>query len=536
MHINGEYNQTDFFSVSYRIAPQDGRSIEQTAQGIAEEQTVEIPHEYIPQSHFDHGLVGNVVETTTLDDGTWKAVIRYRNDVAGISLPQFINVLFGNISIQKGIAVTGLDLPKAFLSHFTGPRFGIKGIRKQLGIYARPLLSTALKPLGSSARGLARIAGDCARGGIDLIKDDHGIADQHFHPFEERISRVAEAIATANAHTGSRTLYFPNICAPVDDIERQVECAVRNGIRGVLLSPMLVGFDTARYLSEKYQVMIMAHPAFSGSLYTSSHQGINPEIILGTIFRIAGADISVFPSWGGRFPFSRPECMAIADALTGELGSLKAAFPAPAGGIKPERFDAIAQTYSHDAIWLVGGALLGHAEDLTTTTERFLEKMRTYFKEERRTPATGFASSCEIGGVAQEQHQLKDVLAFDNYTWKGRNIENYKPDGSAVFGGVHRIELMGKTGINTAFDLRYFEIEPGGFSTLEKHVHEHVIIGVRGSGTLLKKGGRYTINPHDIAYVGPLEPHQLCNVTSEPFGFYCIVDHKRDRPQSLDVP
>jgi ribulose-bisphosphate carboxylase large chain len=535
MHTNTDNNETDFFSVSYSIIPQNGRSVEQTAQDIAEEQTVEIPHEHIPQSHFDQGIVGNVIEANTLDDGTWRAVIRYRNDVAGISLPQFLNVLFGNISIQKGIAITGLNLSETFLSHFAGPRSGIDGIRKQLGMYGRPLLCTALKPMGSSGCELAQIAGACARGGIDLIKDDHGIADQHFHPFEERIGRVAEAIAAANAHTGGQTLYFPNICASVDDIERQVEFAVKNGIRGVLLSPMLVGFDTARYLAGKYQVSIMAHPAFSGSLYTSSHQGISPEVILGTIFRIAGADISVFPSWGGRFPFTRNECAAISEALTGDLGSLKSAFPAPAGGIQPGRFDAIAQTYGKDAVWLVGGALLGHSDDLQTTTEHFLDTLRTYFDEEHHTPDAGFVSSCEIGGADQQKHLLKDVLAFDNYTWKGRNIEHYKPEGSAVFGGVHRIELAGKTGTNTAFDLRYFEIEPGGFSTLEKHVHEHVIIGVRGSGTLVKKNGRHTINPHDIAYVGPLEPHQLCNVTSEPFGFYCIVDHRRDRPQSLDV-
>lgn len=523
------------FSVTYRITPQKNRSIDAIAREIAEEQTVEIPHDSIPQSHFDSGIVGKVIETTDNKNGSCSATIQYRNDVAGISVPQFLNVLFGNISIKKGITVTGLDLPKDFLSRFSGPKFGIEGIRKIVGVFERPLLCTALKPMGSSSKDLAEIAGACALGGIDLIKDDHGIADQHFHPFEERLSRVAEAVADANARTGTTTLYFPNLCAPVEDIERQVECVVKNGIRGVLLSPLLIGFDTARYLAKKYGVMVMAHPALSGSYYTSAEQGIRPEVLLGTIFRMSGADISVFPSWGGRFPFTREECISIADALTGELRPLKPAFPAPAGGITPDRFDAIAEAYGKETVWLVGGALLGHSGDLQKTTRRFLDRLNTFFTEERRAPETGFVSSCEIGGATHMRQTLKGVLTFNNYTWKGRSSEKYKPEGSAVFGGVHRIELAGKTGTNTAFDLRYFEIEPGGFSTLEKHVHEHVIIGVRGSGTLVKEGMRLSVNPHDIAYVGPLEPHQLCNVGNEPFGFYCIVDHKRDRPQAMDV-
>ena len=35
--------------------------------------------------------------------------------------------------------------------------------------------------------------------------------------------------------------------------------------------------------------------------------------------------------------------------------------------------------------------------------------------------------------------------------------------------------------------------------------------------------------PLDVAMVGPLETHQLSNRTGAPFGFFCIVDHERDR-------
>ena len=82
--------------------------------------------------------------------------------------------------------------------------------------------------------------------------------------------------------------------------------------------------------------------------------------------------------------------------------------------------------------------------------------------------------------------------------------------------------------------MRYFEIEPGGYSSLEKHVHEHVVIGVRGNGVLVNSTGIHELGVHDIAYVKPLEQHQLRNNGDVPFGFYCIVDRKRDRPIAVD--
>jgi len=127
------------------------------------------------------------------------------------------------------------------------------------------------------------------------------------------------------------------------------------------------------------------------------------------------------------------------------------------------------------------------------------------------------------------------LLPFDEYTWQGRTAELYKVEGSTGFTGITRTELIGKNGTRTAFDLRYFEIEAGGYSTFEKHLHEQVIIGVRGSGFLIKGHTRIPITPHDIGYIGPNVPHQLQNLSAGPFGFYCIVDHDRDEPQEVDV-
>ena len=95
-----------------------------------------------------------------------------------------------------------------------GPRFGRAGIRALLDVADRPLLGTALKPMGLSAADLADLAYQLALGGVDIIKEDHGLTDQPFAPFDERVPRCAEAVALANRQTGYRCLYVPNITAP----------------------------------------------------------------------------------------------------------------------------------------------------------------------------------------------------------------------------------------------------------------------------------------------------------------------------------
>lgn len=118
----------------------------------------------------------------------------------------------------------------------------------------------------------------------------------------------------------------------------------------------------------------------------------------------------------------------------------------------------------------------------------------------------------------------------EDFKWLGRFVEEYKTDQGFDFSSINRQELIGKFGEKTAFDLRYFEIEPGGYSSRERHVHEHVIIGVRGNGILIKGDSSFNISVHDVAYISPLEKHQLRNEEKGPFGFFCIVDHKRDKP------
>ena len=519
------------FTVQYIITINDKRSIEEHASDITLEQTVEVPVDCIPEKHFEDGIIG-IVENIGLSGdipNQYIVSISYRTDITEFSIPQFFNVLFGNISLKNNIRISDITFSKSFFSVYKGPNYGIDGIRKLLGVYGRALACSALKPMGLPIKELSKMASLLAKGGIDLIKDDHGISNQKFHPFKERASRCQEAVEKVSAGRESKTLYFPTVSGRFEEIEEQVQHVLKEGIRGILIAPMLVGPDTVRYIADKYNLIIMAHPALTGTHFHDPTHGIAPSVFLGTLFRMLGADISVFPHAGGRFHFTEKDCLTTSNSLRCTNGSWKSSFPCPAGGINMDRISEINELYGADSVFLIGGSLMQHSTDLSYSTNVFMQKIKSLYKERLCAPEEPFASSCEIPSKP-EQIINHPIMKGEDFKWLGRFVEEYKTDQGFDFSSINRQELIGKFGEKTAFDLRYFEIEPGGYSSRERHVHEHVIIGVRGNGILIKGDSSFNISVHDVAYISPLEKHQLRNEEKGPFGFFCIVDHKRDKP------
>ncbi len=515
-------------------------AVEQVCQNIAYEQTVEVPPVLADADDRVRRWVGRIdsIQAVSGVPETFEARISYDHLLAGGQLPQLLNLLFGNTSLQKNVCLSDVDFPDELLRNFRGPQFGVEGLRRLLGVFGRPLLATALKPVGLSIPELAALAHDFALGGGDLVKDDHNLHDATFAAFQERIAPCHEGVCRANAQTGRNTLYLPNLMVPVEQLERHLKYAMSLGIRGVLVSPFLAGLDVIRSLAERYSMLIMAHPTFAGSYCVEPRQGIETGLLLGKLFRLIGADISIFPNYGGRFSFSQIDCQSVTRHLRSPLGQLRTAWPAPAGGMRFDNLPQMARQYGADAIFLIGGALLSHSDSLKTSTREFLKRIESQFATRLVEPDTGLQSACELprpavnatSGTPVVLTHLSHSPATGN--WEGRPATAYKAGQSLPFRDVVRHELIGQFGEQTDFDLRYFEIAPGGYSSLEKHVHTHAVICVRGQGTLSVDGQIVQLKAMDVAYVPPLHVHQLRNESQETFGFFCIVDHERDRPQA----
>src|SRR5215470_500276 len=70
-----------------------------------------------------------------------------------------------------------------------------------------------------------------------------------------------------------------------------------------------------------------------------------------------------------------------------------------------------------------------------------------------------------------------------NFRWEGVDVLPYREDARALFKGVTRQVLFCDP--EQESELRYFEVAPGGFSTLERHRHTHSVLVLRGSGRCL---------------------------------------------------
>ncbi len=343
--------------VLYQFRLRRGEAVEERALAVAREQTVELDLALVPAA-LRRRVAGRIeaIERTSSRRGS--AWVAYAPELVAGDLPQLVNLLFGNVSMQSGVRIERIEWPESLLASFPGPRHGIAGLRRLTGVAARPLACVALKPLGLPARELAALAGRLARGGIDLIKDDHSLADQPWAPFRERLARCQAAVTRANAETGGRTLYLPNLTGPAASLVDRAERARAAGCRAALVSPLLVGLDRVAEIAARTGLALFGHPSLSGGLLGRDH-GLRPALVWGDLFRLAGCDGTVYPNAGGRFRFSLAESRAVADHLRRSWGEIRPAFPVLGGGMDREKVRRWRRVYGEPTIFLLGGSLLG---------------------------------------------------------------------------------------------------------------------------------------------------------------------------------
>lgn len=359
------------FVASYIVDAGEAEA-EERARAIALEQTVELPRAAVTSPFVESQILPELKSIEVISEGRCRIQIAYPVVTSALDATQLVNVLFGNSSLQPGLSLADVELPDEMLVAFGGPRQGLAGLREATGRPRGALTCTALKPMGLSPPELARIAALFTRAGIDVIKDDHGLADHPFCPWEERARACNEAVEEANAAGGTRTLYVPNLIGPPGEIARQSTLARDLGIRAVMVQPMLSGVGTLHALARTMdETLLLAHPALAGTA------GMAPEALLGRLFRLFGADAVIYPHHGGRFAYSEERCRELADRLRAPWGPLRPAMPVPAGGMSVERVDELLAFYGEDVMLLMGGSLYLAGENLESRAQHFVERVRT---------------------------------------------------------------------------------------------------------------------------------------------------------------
>jgi quercetin dioxygenase-like cupin family protein len=116
-----------------------------------------------------------------------------------------------------------------------------------------------------------------------------------------------------------------------------------------------------------------------------------------------------------------------------------------------------------------------------------------------------------------------------DYRWDGVACQPYKQDGSAPFKDISRQVLFHEPDMGC--ELRYFEMDAGGHSTLERHEHAHAVMILRGHGMCLLGDTVRPVKTFDLISIPAWTWHQLRANAGEPMGFLCMVNQQRDRPQ-----
>lgn len=337
--------------IAHYVVRDTAARIEERARRIAIEQSVEMPLEGVRDPSILSDIVGKVRDIAERSDGGFDVTIELAAQTIGADADQLLNMLFGNISLHEDIALADAELPEGLIAGFGGPNHGLDGLRALVGARDRAMTCAALKPQGLSPEALAALAFRFASGGVDFIKDDHGLADQAYSPFEARLRACAAAVREANRATGGATSYVPSLWGSFDEIDRRLKLVADEGLATAMIAPALVGVANLVALKRKHSdLCLFAHPSFSG--------GRVSPVLYAKLFRVFGADAVIFPNHGGRFGYSVETCRAIRDALAAPLGDLRASAPAPGGGMTLARVPELLQFYGRDAILLIGGDLL----------------------------------------------------------------------------------------------------------------------------------------------------------------------------------
>ena len=356
----------DFVGATYRFAV-GAAELEARIETLCLEQTVELPRAAIGSAQVEEQVLPRIERTESAGERDHLVTLRFPVETTALDPAQLLNVLFGNSSLHDDVSLAALDLPPVLCDALGGPRSGIEGLRKLAGVEGRALTCTALKPMGFSADALAARCALFARAGVDVVKDDHGLADQRFAPFEHRVRACQREVERA-ADAGHSCVYVPNLTGTPSALRRQLDFARARGVRAVLVAPMLVGLPAFHELAEQAAgVALLAHPALGGAVR------IEPPVLLGDLFRAYGADAGIYPHHGGRFGYSREVCRAIAEGLRGPRHGLASALPVPAGGMSVERVPELLGFYGPDTMLLIGGSLYQAGERLFDRTREFVE-------------------------------------------------------------------------------------------------------------------------------------------------------------------
>jgi len=282
------------------------------------------------------------------------------------NMPNMLSSVAGNIFGLKAIRnlrLQDIDFPEEIISSFKGPKFGVKGVRRLLKVYDRPLVGTIIKPkLGLKTSDHAQVAYDAWVGGCDIVKDDENLSSQAFNGFEGRVTKALERRDEAETETGEKKVYMVNITAETKEMLKRAKYVLDSGGEYVMVDILTCGFAALQTLREQdLNLVIHAHRAGHAAFTKNPKHGVSMKVIA-KVARIIGVDQLHVGTVVGKMSETHGEVIENCEALKVNMGDVKPVLPVASGGLHPRLVPALIRIFGIDFVIQAGGGIHGHPD------------------------------------------------------------------------------------------------------------------------------------------------------------------------------
>ena len=380
VNLNYEPSEKDLVVMYYVEKSNECKSLESASEEIAKESSIGTWTEIATLSSDIAKRLKPSVFYINEDNGIIK--IAYPEELFELdNIPQILSAIAGNIygmKVIENLRLIDVTFPKSMIDVHYGPKYGIKGIRKILGIENRPLLGTIVKPkVGLNEIEHARVCGDAWMGGLDIVKDDENLTSMKFNTFQKRIVETLKVRDKVEKETNEKKIYMPNITAKMSIMKKRADLVINNGGEYIMLDILTVGFSALQeirsYLDDK-NVIIHAHRAMHAALTRNKKHGMT-MLSLAKIMRLIGMDQLHTGTVVGKMEGDKFEVQEINEAitknevkgndstmLTQNWGSINPILPVASGGLSPLHVPDLIELLGKDMVFQFGGGCHGHPD------------------------------------------------------------------------------------------------------------------------------------------------------------------------------
>lgn len=360
VNLKYEPSATDVIC-TFHVEP-EGISIKEAAGGVAAESSVGTWTELTTAKPYVENLAAHVF---SIKKSTVK--IAYPLELfEAENVPNILSSVAGNVfglRALKNLRLEDIELPPEILRRYKGPKFGISGIRKLLGVSDRPLIGTIIKPkLGLRTVDHAKVAYEAWIGGCDIVKDDENLSNQRFNPFEERLVKTLEARDKAEKETSQRKVYMINVTAETNEMMKRAKSVLSQGGEYIMVDILTCGFAALQTLRNlDLNLAIHAHRAGHAAFTKNPRHGISMKV-MAKIARMIGVDQLHIGTVVGKMFETSEEVTENCKALKKEMNGLRQVFPVASGGLYPGIVPALVRFFGKDVIIQAGGGIHGHSD------------------------------------------------------------------------------------------------------------------------------------------------------------------------------